>query len=355
VTDPGYSRETLRIIDANLNRAAEGLRVLEDTARLGLNDAALSQRLKALRHELTQTTPALQERLIAARAAGADVGRDIEVAGESKDRDLAAAVIANSRRAQESLRVLEEMAPASGGPGELSTDRFRQARFAVYTLEQELLGRLTRQNKLSRLAGLYAVLDMDALGGRDPMEVAGQVIRGGARAVQLRDKRPSRRELFEIAVKLRRLCAETGTLFIVNDYLDIALASDADGLHIGQEDLPADVARRLLPLGKLLGVSVMTVAEARTAQAAGADYLGVGAIYATPSKEVSGIVGPARLTEIKRAVPLPLVAIGGITAERAPEVIRFGASGVAVISAILGATSPEAAARSIAKAIEATK
>ena len=144
-------------------------------------------------------------------------------------------------------------------------------------------------------------------------------------------------------------------LFIVNDYLDIALASDADGLHIGQEDLPADVARRWLPLGKLLGVSVMTVEEARAARDAGADYLGVGAIYATASKEAVNVVGPARLTEIKQAVPLPLVAIGGITAERVPEVIAAGASGVAVISAILGAASPEAAARRIVKATEATK
>jgi len=352
VTDPGYSRATLRIIDANLNRAAEGLRVLEDIARLGLNDATLSERLKTLRHELVHTSPVLQEGLISARAAEADVGRDTQVAAGSERRDLAAAVIANSRRAQESLRVLEEMARE---PGELSTDLFRRARFTLYTLEQELLARLNRQDKLKAITGLYAVLDMEALGARDPVEVTRQIVRGGASVIQLRDKRHSRRELLEIAVRLRRLCAESGVLFIVNDYLDIALASDADGLHVGQEDLPADAARRLLPMGKLLGVSVMTMDEARAAQADGADYLGVGAIYATPSKEVSGVTGPARLTEIKQAVPLLLVAIGGITVERVPEVIRAGASGVAVISAILGAASPEAAARSIVKAIEATK
>ena len=355
MTDPAYSSETLRIIDANLNRAAEGLRVLEDIARLGLNDAVMSERLKTLRHQLTHTSPDLQNALVSARAADADVGRDTQVAGESKDRDLAAAVIGNSRRAQESLRVLEEMAPASGGSGELSTDRFRQARFAVYTIEQELLTRLTRQDKVKAVAGLYAVLDMEALGGRDPVEVSRQVIRGGASVLQLRDKRPSRQELFEVAVRLRQLCAEHSVLFIVNDYLDIALASDADGLHVGQDDLPAVVVRRRLPLGKLLGVSVMTVEEARQAQADGADYLGVGAIYATPSKEVPGVVGPGRLTEIKQAVPLPLVAIGGINVERVPEVIRAGASGVAVISAILGVASPEAAARSIVTAIEGTK
>ncbi len=106
MTDPAYSPEALRAIDANLNRAAEGLRVLEDIARLALNDPVLSGRLKTLRHELAQTTPALQSALISARAAEADVGRDIQVAGEPQDRDLAAAVIANSRRAQESLRVL---------------------------------------------------------------------------------------------------------------------------------------------------------------------------------------------------------------------------------------------------------
>ena len=107
MTDPAHSRETLRIIDANLDRAAEGLRVLEDIARLGLDDASLSERLKMLRHQLTNTSPDLQQALISARAADADVGRDTQVSGEPKERDLAAAVVANSRRAQESQRVLE--------------------------------------------------------------------------------------------------------------------------------------------------------------------------------------------------------------------------------------------------------
>ncbi len=352
MTDPVNSRESLRIVDANLTRAAEGLRVLEDVARLGLNDPALSQQLKALRHELTHTSPDLQNALVSARAADADVGKDAQVSGEVGGKDLATVVVANSRRAQESLRVLEEMARL---PGELSADRFRQARFSVYTLEQSMLGRLARRDKVKALAGLYGVLDMDALGSRDPLVAARQVIRGGASVIQLRDKRPSRRALFDLAVGLRRLCAEHRVLFIVNDYLDIALASDADGMNIGQQDLPADVVRRLLPLGKVLGVSASTVEEARAAQAAGADYLGVGSIYPTSSKSDVDVVGPARITEIREAVDLPIVAIGGITLERVSEVVRAGATGVAVISAILAATSPEAAARNIVKAIEATK
>jgi len=140
-----------------------------------------------------------------------------------------------------------------------------------------------------------------------------------------------------IAQQLKNLCAEHKVLFIVNDYLDIALAAGADGLHLGQDDLPVKEARRLLPIDKILGCSTTTVDQAITAKTDGADYIAVGSIYPTASKETAQVVGLERLRETRQAVDLPLVAIGGINKDSAAEVIAAGADSVAVISAILQA------------------
>jgi thiamine-phosphate pyrophosphorylase len=338
----------LRIVDANLNRLGEGLRVLEELARLVLDDAALTQQLKNLRHDLGRMDRGMQTRLLGARDAASDVGREMKVPGEVSLRGVADTVAANARRAQESLRVLEELAKT--GPG-LDPDKFQKARFALYTIEKALVGRITRRDKMGRLHGLYVVVDTAALGGRDPVKVAGQAIRGGASAIQLRDKSSAGKTLLAVAREMQGLCTEKGALFIVNDALDIALAAGADGLHVGQEDLPVKEARRLLPLDKILGCSARTVAEALAARDDGADYIGVGAVFPTPSKPEAEVVGPARLEEIKRAVDLPLVAIGGINEDNLGQVIAAGADAVAVISAVLGAADVAAAARRLAERI----
>ena len=153
--------------------------------------------------------------------------------------------------------------------------------------------------------------------------------------------------------QLRKLCAEHNVLFIVNDYLDLALATDADGLHLGQNDLPIKVARKLLPIDKILGCSTTTVAQAITAEAEGADYIAVGSIYPTTSKEAAKVVGLEMLRQIRQAVTLPLLAIGGINKDNAAEVMAAGADSVAVISAVLQAEAPEEAARQIVDRLEA--
>jgi thiamine-phosphate pyrophosphorylase len=341
-----------RVIDANLNRAREGLRVLEDVSRLVLNDAILSKRLKTMRHELLRGEPALDRELITARDSEGDVGADTVVPGQDKEKELALVVVANASRVQESLRTLEEMSKTPGAAPQLDPERFRKARFDLYTIERELLSKLTRQDKAKHLRGLHAIIDTQALKGRSHIEATRQVISGGAKTIQLRDKLSSKKDLLPIARQLKALCAEHDVLFIINDYLDLALAADADGLHLGQEDLPIEVARRLLPIDKILGCSVTTVEQATTAEASGADYVAVGSMYPTPSKEKAVVVGLERLREIRQVVGLPLVAIGGITKDNAAAVIAAGADSVAVISAILGAASPEEAARHIVARIE---
>ena len=346
------SHQTLRIIDASLNRIGEGLRFLEDLARLLLNDATLTQQLKNMRHELIRGDWPFHQQLLESRDSAGDIGIDMEVPGEEKQRDLPTTVMANARRVQESLRTLEELAKIPGISQKLDPEKFKQTRFSLYTVEQDLLAKLLRKEKTDRLRGLYVIIDTPALKGRGHVEVADQVIRGGATTIQLRDKTMSRKELLSIAQELKKLCAEHNVLFIVNDYLDLALAAEADGLHLGQDDLPIKVARKLLPINRLLGCSVTTVEQAVAAASEGADHIAVGSMYPTPSKETAKVVGLEMLRQVRQKVSLPLVAIGGINKDNAAEVRTSGADSVAVISAVVGAKDPEEEARKLVDRLE---
>jgi len=335
-----------RLIDANLNRLSEGLRLLEDVARFILNDAALSSRLKALRHDLLSSTKPFRATLLTARDSEGDVTAFTK---ESMSRsDVNDVVTANARRVTESLRVLEEFAklPDIG----LDPMKFKRARFAIYEIERELGGKVARRSK--RIAGLYVIIDRETLGARDEVDACRQAIRGGAKVIQLRDKMQGKPALLNSASKLKEACAPSSVPFIMNDALDIALASGADGLHVGQEDIPVSIARRLLPIDRLIGCSTTTIKEALKAEADGADYIAVGSIYPTQSKGDVTVVGLERLTEIREAVSLPIVAIGGINAGNSRAVIDAGADAVAVISAILTSGDIEQATRKIAERLE---
>jgi len=351
-TTPG---QTLRIIDANLNRIGEGLRLLEDIARLLLNDTALTEQLKAMRHRLITSDLPFNQQLLQARDSEGDVGINIETSEQKKQREIPLMVVANSRRVQQSLRAIEELAKTPELSAKFDSDKLKQARFELYSIERKLLSRLLRQDKIKHISGLYAIIDTQALKGRSHIEAASEVIRGGAKIIQLRDKHSSKKELLPIAQQLEKLCAEHNVLFIVNDYLDIALAADADGLHLGQEDLPTKEARKLLPIDKILGRSATTAEQAIAAEADGADYIAAGSIFPSPTKENAHVIGLQGLRQIREAVSLPLVAIGGITEDNAAEVIAAGASSAAVISAILQAESPREAARQIADKLETSK
>jgi thiamine-phosphate pyrophosphorylase len=203
---------------------------------------------------------------------------------------------------------------------------------------------------------VYVVTDASLSRGRSHVQVASEAIRGGADVIQLREKYASTRDLVEIGRALRALTRSTGTLLIVNDRIDVAMAIDADGVHVGQDDMPCDVARRILGPDKIIGVSTATPAEARRALADGANYLGVGAIYATASKPDAGAAtGPGLISEIRQAVDLPVVAIGGINIHNAAEAVLYGADGVAVISAVVGAPDVRQATQSLRSVVEEAK
>ncbi|MBI4286942.1 MAG: thiamine phosphate synthase [Chloroflexi bacterium] len=334
----------LRLVDANLNRCREGLRVLEDVARFILDDASLSQRFRRIRHGLIEADASF----LSHRNAVSDVG-----AAEPPARprgDLAGLVTANCRRVEESLRVLEEFAQLPGvmdSPDSTDSSGFKSARFDLYTLEKELTHRVLRRDRLEKLTGLYVIVDTAFLRGRSEVDVARQAIGGGARVIQLRDKKRDHGALLPAARDLRQLCSREGVLFVVNDYLDVALASDADGLHLGQDDLPLPVARRLLPGDRILGVSTHSVEQAVRAQAEGADYIGVGAIYPTASKDVITLVGPEMIRRVKERVSIPIVAIGGIKKDNVSQVMAAGPTSVAVITAVVAADDVAGAAREL--------
>lgn len=351
-----HSGQILRIIDANFNRIGEGLRLLEEIARLMLDDPDLTGQLKTLRHNLIRSDSSFQQLLLQSRDAGSDVGADLEVAGEGKEKELPLILVANARRVQESLRTLEELAKTAEAPPELESEKFKTARFSLYTIEQALMARLTRREKLKLISGLYVIIDTQLLKGRHHLDVAGQAISGGARTIQLRDKVQNRKDLITVARQMKTLCAEREALFIMNDYLDVALDSDADGLHLGQDDLPVKAARRLLPPGKIIGCSTTSPELAKAARADGADYIAVGAIYPTSSKisttTPAKVVGLETLRRVRQVIKGPIVAIGGITGDNVSEVMAAGADSAAVISAVVGAESPEAAARQIVENME---
>ena len=207
----------------------------------------------------------------------------------------------------------------------------------------------------ARLA-LHVLTDRAWSRGRDTLSVASAALAGGATVIQLRDKTASTRQLIEEGLALRALTRQRNALLIVNDRIDVALAVDADGAHVGQDDMPAVLARKLLGPERILGVSASDAREAQDAVAAGADYLGVGPIYPTRGKADAGPpTGLALLSELAERYPIPLVAIGGISAANAQQVIRAGAHGIAVITAVVNAEDIGAAARELYEQVSAAR
>lgn len=194
---------------------------------------------------------------------------------------------------------------------------------------------------------LYLVTDRDLLGSKDLAATVEEAIRGGVTLVQLREKNVSTLDFYQIALVIKGITQKHGIPFIVNDRVDIALAVDADGAHIGQEDMPLSVARKLLGSSKIIGVSVATLEQAVAAQYEGADYLGIGAVFPTMTKDDADTVSLEELRQIKSGVTLPIVGIGGINKGNIRNVMLTGVDGAAVVSAIIACSDPYEAASNL--------
>ena len=203
---------------------------------------------------------------------------------------------------------------------------------------------------------LYLVTDRGLARGRSTLEIVSAAVYGGATVVQLREKDCSTRDFIEQALTLKDFLKTRGVPLIINDRVDVAQAVEADGVHLGQTDMPLEMAKGILGDSMIIGISAESLQDAIEAEKGGADYLGVSPIYATPTKtDTAAALGLDGLREIHKAVRLPLVGIGGLNKDNSADVIRNGAEGVAVVSAIVAADDPEAAARELKQMIEKTQ
>lgn len=337
-----------RVLDANGNRAAEGLRVLEEVARFVRDDARYAAILKQLRHELAEALALLnrQDRL-ASRSTATDVGTSITVAHERERVDISSLVSAEASRVGESLRSLEEFSKLHDA--EISS-RFKQLRYRAYDQLARMELAWTRHAWLASMR-LCVLIDC-AL----PIDAFAAYIRklaeAGLHCLQIRDKRLEGAALVRYARCAVQTVTPIGCHVIVNDRVDIALASGAAGVHVGQDDMPMEDVRRIAGGRLCIGVSTHDIQQARDAVARGADYIGCGPTFPSSTKSFDQFAGVAFLQQVAQEITIPCLAIGGVSLENISQVISSGVRVAAVSAAVHQATQPHEAVRQLVKRLE---
>ncbi|HUE69588.1 MAG TPA: thiamine phosphate synthase [Pirellulaceae bacterium] len=336
----------LRIVDANFNRASEGLRVVEEYCRFAAGDAHLSRLCKELRHDLTQVVSVLPaEELAQARQTERDVGTTIATPSEGERQSLADVAVASLKRLEQALRAIEEYGKLLPP---LDVARVEQLRYRAYTVGKAIV---SRESSLARLAQarLYVLIDGGGAAGEFNEAAYAQRVEGlataGVHVLQLRDHSLDDRALLSRAKLVRQITRGTGTLLILNDRADLAAACQADGVHLGQDDLPVYEARQIVGSRALIGVSTHTIEQARQAVLDGADYLGCGPTFPSTTKHFDQFPGLPFLRAVAAEITLPAFAIGGITAENLPQVAATGMKRVALSGGVWNAGDSNAAAR----------
>ncbi len=326
-------KSVLRIIDVNVNRSCEGLRVLEDILRLRFSDKEITLRLKNLRHRIREVFSFRAKDFLSARDAESDVGRGVSRI-EDKRENLKEVIDRNIKRAEESLRTLEEM-------GKLISIRkshlMKKSRFLLYSIEKDIQRIIFSKKHFSK-QGIYVILP-DAK-RKKLIEIAKAVSDAPVSAIQIRCKEMPAKEQVTVAKEIRKITAKNGITFIVNDRIDIALTANADGVHIGQDDMSILDARKLVGFDFTIGVSTHSLEEAKRAEGDGADYVAFGSIYPTKSKENAIVQGSAILRKFCSKMKIPVVAIGGIRDYNIGNVAAAGADYAAVISYICDSVDP---------------
>ena len=334
-----------RAIDASANRAAEALRVVEDVVRFTLDDVVLTALAKELRHELAALLAAepLRDRF-RARDVGGDVGAGMEAAAALGRSSVADLVAANAARAAQALRSLAECAAVVASPAAAGFERLR---YRLYDLERRALVAMRARD---RIAGVNLCVLVDGCAdGAAFTRLVETLVEAGVRMFQVRDKRLATPALVDrvgraLAIARRRPPEEAVSV-IVNDRVDVAAAVGAAGVHVGADDLPVPLARRVLGPDALVGRTAHDAAEARDAAAAGADLLGIGPCFPSATKAFAAFAPPEFLRTVAAEIALPAFAIGGITLERLDDLRRLGVRRVAVAAAVTAAEDPAATAR----------
>ena len=336
-------RAAYRIIDANFNRAREALRVMEEYCRFALNCEPLSGRAKQMRHELSSAIGQLDSgALLAGRDTLGDVGVGLKVENQLQRGSLADAFTAAAKRLPEALRAITETVQAASPPTASAVERLR---YEAYTLEKDVVLFAQPVEKFKRVR-LYVLITSNL--PAEVLSLASQCAAGGADCIQLRAKDIPDDRLFALAVEFVEICREMGTLSIINDRADIAIAAGADGVHLGQNDLPIEQVRRLELSPLIIGKSTHSLSELERAIPTRPSYVSLGPVFATATKpkiEVAGFDYVRAGLERLRDTGIGHVAIGGITRENVAQVLAAGAERVAVGDAITGAAQPGEACR----------
>ncbi len=330
---------TLRILDASFNRAGEGLRVAEDYVRFVLDDPFLTRQAKSLRHDLaaaTATIPSADRH--AARDARRDVGTTLFTSGEGQRGNAWDVCAASLKRAEQSLRSLEEFGKVVHAD---FGSQVESLRYRLYTLEKAIdVGRSSRD----RLEGVRLCVLVDGRESATGFErLVGSLVEAGVGMIQLRDKSLDDRELVGRARDLARLTKGNRTLCVINDRADVAAAVEADGVHVGQEDLTLKDARTIVGTRMLIGVSTHNIEQARAAVLDGANYLGAGPTFPSRTKDFDKFAGVEYLRELAGEIRLPTFAIGGITRDNLPDVLSAGIGRIAVGATVLETDDPACA------------
>lgn len=339
-------KSSRNVIDANLDRAREGLRVVEDVARFELRDEKLTKELKDLRHEVTSVAkklPVENEELFLAR--GDDVGAETYSDTEGKRETYMDLAKANFARTEEALRVLEEISKMYGSG---SGKKFKKLRFEAYELEKKVTQKL-KEKYCKRLPenGLYVIIDDTFENGKNCLQMAKEAVQGGADIIQLRMKNTPVNEIIDTAKELRKTAKENDVLLIIDDRVDAVLAAGADGVHLGRTDISVKDAREVLG-DKIIGASGHSLEEAMENERWGADYTSVGPIFHTDTKDnLPGPLGLDELKEVRGKIGIPIVGIGGIDGSNIREVLEAGADCAAVLSEILKSDDIEAKTREL--------
>ncbi len=321
-----------RILDCNLNRASEAIRVVEDCLRFSLNDKRLSESAKNLRHDLhqafraaEQTDPNLHHRMITMRDSNNDVGRTIANPSEARRSGIKDILYANLKRFEQASRSLEE---ASKTVDARLASSIEKLRYESYSLEKQIFATLSSR---SRLLGDWLCVLID--GSKTIAQFESRVVRliaASVSIIQLRDKRLSDKELLERGAKLQALTKGSSTKWIFNDRADLAVSCDADGVHLGQGDLPLAAARQIVGPDRMIGVSTHSMKQVDQAIVDGADYIGVGPVFQSQTKQFDNFIGLELLSQVSRETCLPAFAIGGISLENAQQVFGSGFQRIAV-------------------------
>lgn len=330
-----------RILDVNFNRAREAARGMEEFCRFVLNDEGLSGRCKQIRHRLCAAFGRIDAgRLLVSRDTQGDVGRGLSVDGQMGRADLAECFTAAVRRLGEAMRALAEVSQAMDRDASAAFERLR---FDGYAVEKDAMLAWTPK---ARFAGvrLYVLVTVGAKADRDQvLGLIGQCAEGGADCIQLRAKGLLDGKLFDLSMEFVSICQKAKVISIINDRPDVAAACDADGVQLGQDDLPVAAVRAIQHKPMIVGVSTHNPTELRAALSQGADYVGIGPAFASPTKPDVPVAGPEYLRmAIKALKDLPLghVAIGGISRGNLAEVLACGVRAVAVGSAVTEAADP---------------